>query len=431
VNGFASILVMRSVALVLATSQSIAFSAENPSVEERLKALETQNAILREQVTEQQKTIEGLQQKISPSPEQSGPLNDPPKSGFNWGSIHIGGEGGAGYFHSQSDGDFPEGAFRVDEAKLFVEAPIWTDTYFFGELNLIIRESADEYFQLGELYVDFENLSRFWSDKNYLNIRVGRLDIPFGEEYLSRDSIDNPLISHSVSDIWGVDEGLEIYGRISNFDYVVAIQNGGHPSLNDYDSDKAVIGRLGYNFGNRARVSVSGMRTGAINTEKDQLSESWFGGGFFAPVGNGAETPTFQANVFELDAQTFWKTGHLKLAGGYVEYDDTHATTLKRDGYYYYAEALQHLNRKFYGAARFSQIIVNDGLHLVGHGDFGKYLFSPLLTRNLWRLSLGLGYQWSENLVTKIEYSFEEGELIGGGNRDREKFFGAEVSFKF
>src|SRR5690349_18851968 len=134
---------MRSVALVLATSQSIAFSAENPSVEERLKALETQNAILREQVTEQQKTIEGLQQKISPSPEQSGPLNDPPKSGFNWGGIHIGGEGGAGYFHSQSDGDFPEGAFRVDEAKLFVEAPIWTDTYFFGELNLIIRESAD------------------------------------------------------------------------------------------------------------------------------------------------------------------------------------------------------------------------------------------------------------------------------------------------
>jgi len=68
---------------------------------------------------------------------------------------------------------------------------------------------------------------------------------------------------------------------------------------------------------------------------------------------------------------------------------------------------------------------------MVGYGNFGKYLFTPLLTRDLWRLSLGLGYQWSESLVTKVEYSFERGELIGGTTRDHEDFFGAEVSFKF
>ena len=51
--------------------------------------------------------------------------------------------------------------------------------------------------------------------------------------------------------------------------------------------------------------------------------------------------------------------------------------------------------------------------------------------KKLWRLSLGVGYQWSDNLLTKVEYSFEQGKLVSGGKRDHEDFFGAEVSFKF
>ena len=420
------------VALAIATTQSPALAQEK-TIEERLKALENQNAELQKQVSDQQKTIVELKERVSDHSTSEADVDgsEVKKGGMNFGSLHLSGEGGLGYYHGGTDGLFPDGAFRVDEAKLFVEAPVWKDTYFFGELNLILRESSDEFFHLGELYIDFENLSRFWSERNYLNLRAGRIDIPFGEEYLSRDSIDNPLISHSLSDIWGVDEGVELYGSIYNFDYVFAVQNGGHPSLDDYDSDKAIIGRVGYNFGNRARISASGMRTGALNTAGDKLSESWFGNGFFAPVGTPEETPTFQANLFEFDAQTFWRSGHLKLAGGYFQYDDTNPSVSKRDGYYYYAEALQHVNKKFYGAARFSQIMADDGLHMVGYGNFGKYLFTPLLTRDLWRLSLGLGYQWSESLVTKVEYSFERGELIGGTTRDHEDFFGAEVSFKF
>jgi hypothetical protein len=431
VNGFRISSVSRLAALILAASPAI-IQAQNKSVEERLKALEEQNALLKEQVSEQQKTIQDLKEQIGPTRESS-PESTPASNsaGFNMGNVHISAEGGAGYFKGGSDAIFPEGAFRVDEAKLFVEAPLWQDTYFFSELNLVIRESDDEFLHLGEIYIDFENLSRFWSEKNYLNLRAGRIDIPFGEEYLSRDSIDNPLISHSLSDIWGVDEGLELYGSLGHFDYVLALQNGGNPTLDDYDSDKAVVGRVGYNFGNRARLSVSGMRTGALNTAGDGLSESWFGNGFFAPVGDPDATPTFEANLFELDGQTHWKTGHLKLAGGYFQYDDTNPSIEKRDGYYYYAEALQHLNRKLYAAARFSQILSEDGIHLVGFGNFGKYLFTPLITKDLWRLSLGLGYQWSESLVTKLEYSFERGELVGGGDRDHEDFLGAEISFKF
>src|SRR3954470_8766550 len=146
--GFASSPSSRAVALLLAASQSILF-AQDKSVEERLKALETQNDLLRHQVAEQQKTIDQLKDKVSPETKTEEITR--PKGGFDFGNIHISGEGGAGYFHSGSDGQYPEGAFRLDEAKLFVEAPLWKDTYFFGELNLIIRESDEEYFELGEL----------------------------------------------------------------------------------------------------------------------------------------------------------------------------------------------------------------------------------------------------------------------------------------
>src|SRR5262249_8445580 len=148
-------------------------------------------------------------------------------SGFNLGNIHIGGEGGVGYFDTGREGMFPNSEFRVDEAKLFVEAPLWNDIYFFSEINLAESMWGDLNLHLGELYVDFENVSKLWNRDRWVNLRVGRFDIPFGEEYLTRDAIDNVLISHSLADFWGVDEGVEAYGALSKFSYVVAVQNGG------------------------------------------------------------------------------------------------------------------------------------------------------------------------------------------------------------
>ena len=97
---------------------------------------------------------------------------------------------------------------------------------FFTELKLLPREANDEHFQLGELYVDFEDVLSSWRP-GLLNVRAGRVNVPFGEEYLARGPIANQLISHSLSDIWGCDEGVEIYGRIGPVQYVVAVQNGG------------------------------------------------------------------------------------------------------------------------------------------------------------------------------------------------------------
>src|SRR5204862_1142451 len=118
-------------------------------------------------------------------------------------------------------------------------APIWENVYFFTELNLMTREANDLSLQLGELYVDFENISRLWDRDRMLNLRVGRMDTPFGEEYQTRDAIDNPLISHSLSDLWGVDEGIELYGSVNKVSYAVAVQNGGVSGVRDFDGDKS------------------------------------------------------------------------------------------------------------------------------------------------------------------------------------------------
>jgi hypothetical protein len=64
----------------------------------------------------------------------------------------------------------------------------------------------------------------------------------------------------------------------------------------------------------------------------------------------------------------------------------------------------------------------------VGLGNFNYY---NVLTTELWRLSLGLGYRFSDRLVIKVEYSFECGQELTGGVRDHENFVGTESAFKF
>jgi len=88
------------------------------------------------------------------------------------------------------------------------------------------------------------------------------------------------------------------------------------------------------------------------------------------------------------------------------------------------------LPHKFYAAARFSEMMADQGFPIVGNGNFGDYFFDTLSTE-LWRLSLGLGYRFSDRLIVKTEYSFERGKEVGGDARDEEDFFGTEAAFRF
>src|SRR5436190_5393811 len=153
-------------------------------LQEEVKWLREQNQVLQQAMKEQQAVIGTLTKKVDRL-EGGGHAedNEAPKkeNGFGLNKIMISGEGGVGFFKSGSEGTFPHGDFRVDEAKLFLEAPIFEDVYFYSEVNLMSRQSWDLTVQLGECYLDFENLSKWWNRDGMVNLRLGRLDIPYGE----------------------------------------------------------------------------------------------------------------------------------------------------------------------------------------------------------------------------------------------------------
>jgi hypothetical protein len=408
-----------------------------------LQALQQQNELLQSQLHQQQELIESLRRDVAGIHEANEardtevknekgaaqePAEAPKSSGFNFGKVHFSGEGGAGFFETGSQGYSPNAEFHVDEAKLFLDAQVWGDVYAFAELNLATREQPDVMLHLGEFYVDVEDISKLWGRTGQLNARIGRLDTPFGEEYLTRDVIDNPLISHSLSDFWGVDEGLEVYGTLGKFNYVLAVQNGGLPDTRDFTADKSVIGRISFDADSHLHLSLSGMRTGDLNASKDTLSAEWFANGFFHALGAGS---LFHANLVEGDAEWKWPSGHAKAFGGYIRYDDNDPTANNaRDMYYYSVEGIQNITRKFYAGVRLSEIFAPHGFPLVGNGDSDTYLFGPLSDR-MWRLSLGLGYRFNQHFVVKTEYSLERGSQVGGGTRDHEDLFATEAVFGF
>ncbi len=412
-------------------------------LEKEIEELREQNRHLQQQLQQQREMIDKLSGKVSgleqtnaqsqndlralkASVENAPALPEKPK-GLSLGNVVISGEGAAGFFETQSAGKYPNAAFLVDEARLFIDAPIWQDVYFYGEVDLQTREEPDLGVYLGELYVQWENLGQYWNQDQMLNLRVGQFYIPFGEEYQTRFAIDNALISHSLSDVWGLNPGLELYGGWKPLSYVVAVQTGGISTLNDGTADKSVAGRIGYDPASWLHLSASGMRTGKLSVADDSISAAWFGGGFFTPLGTPATT-LFQANMAEADAQAKWQSGYVRLAGGYAGYDDNHPTGGDhRDIYYYYVEALQHLAPKLYAAVRWSQIRVPDGYPIIADSP----AFPGLSTSDIWRLSLGLGYRFSEHLLLKIEYAFEQGRLTSGGLRDHDDLFAAELAFKF
>ena len=175
------------------------------------------------------------------------------------------------------------------------------------------------------------------------------------------------------------------------------------------------------------------MRTGKLATVADNLSELWFGNGFFRALGPSASTPTFWANLLEFDATARWNGGHISAAIGQVRFDDSDTQRdNSRDMKYGYVEAVQSITAPLFTAVRYSEIRAPRGYPLVGWGTMGAYFFKPgVLTEELRRVSVGLGYRFGPPLVLKAEYSWESGRMTSGAKRDHEDFFGTQLGVKF
>jgi hypothetical protein len=433
--------------VVVASTLTVGVRAdETNDFKQELRQLQEQNGQLQQQLLQQQQLIENLTHRLSDMEganqkrgqeigtlkaevEQVPAAPTASSKPFSLGKVVLSGEGALGVFESGSEGQHPNADFRVDEARLFVDAQVWNDVYFFGGIDITTRENPSQNLRINELYIDFENVSKLWNVDRLLNVRAGQFYTPFGEEYQDRYAIDDPLISHSLSDIWGVDDGIEVYGSSGQFDYALAVQNGGMPDATSFHADKSVAGRVGYTPMKWLRLSASAMRTGNLNVPGDSITALWFGNGFFMSLGAPPTTTSFHANLAEGDLQLKFSRGELKAAGGYAHFDDNNtAADDGRDISYYYVEGLYDVTKQLYGAAEFSQIMVPNGYPIVGQGDsdyFGE------LTKNIWRLSLDIGYRFSNQLVLKAEYSMERGTEEDGEARNHEDQIALQLAYGF
>lgn len=345
--------------------------------------------------------------------------------------LQLSGEAGVGYFKSGSLGRFPEGEFKIDEARLFLDAKITDEVFLFSEFNLAERENGADKIQLGELYIEVEDLQKLWDGKVPLTLRAGRCDIPFGEEYLTRDAIDNPFISHSLADIWGVDEGVELFGKIGLVDYTAAIQNGGYEKSGDGDGDKAIIGRVGIEPLESLRFSASAMRTGNIDVQRDELAELWFGNSYLAPVGSPETTTTFHGELAQLDVRYRWEGGHVAGAFGGIRYDDNDTTAdHAARATYWSLEGVQRIHGPWYAGVRYSAIQPDDVFSAPGQADFLEETYFGAV-EDIWRLSGDLGCRVNEHVVWKLEYSHESGRRADGDAIEAQEFIATEVAVGF
>lgn len=434
--------------LLLAGMLLAAGASAGPAAEgESWVRLAEENRRLQEQVRGQQQTIEALgrrleevlratsrhERELQELRERAGePAPAAARPGGRDREVRIAAETGLAWFRTGPTGQFPKGEFRADDPVITLEAPVMKDVYFFTELRLLPRETNAEDFELGEIYVDFENVSAAWGQPGLLHVRAGRLNIPFGEEYLRRGPVANPLVSHSLADLWGVDEGVEIYGRIGPAQYVLAVQNGGVSRLRDFNADKSVTGRVSWQPRPWLGLSASLMRTGELASTADNLSELWFGNGFFRSIAPAGRAGAFWVTLRQVDATARWKGGSAWLSLGDARYGDSDPLADNSRRLRYGAlEAVQELRGPWFAAARHSQIRAGRGYPLAGWSPMGAFFFRPVFTEELRRTSVGLGYRFGPPLVLKFEYTWETGRTTTGLRRDIDDFLGAELGVRF
>ena len=124
--------------------------AGDTNLEQEVRELRAENSILKKQMQQQGGLLDSLAQKVgqlaaanSSREIAAGENPPPPVNGLNFGKVNLSGEGGVAFFNTGSEGFAPHSEFRVDEARLFVEAPLWKEVYFYGDIDLATRENTD------------------------------------------------------------------------------------------------------------------------------------------------------------------------------------------------------------------------------------------------------------------------------------------------
>ena len=359
-----------------------------------------------------------------------------------WRNFDISGFGAAGYYDTGSAGTRDNGGFEIKEASLFVTAEVWDDVEFFIELQTNrLGKDNDKFSRTGEVYVHFHDISL--TDSVTVGLKLGRIDIPFGEEYLWQDAIDNPLITNSAAYPYGWDEGLLVYGDIHGLGWIAAITDGTDDRSTEENSDKALNFKIYGRPIESLDLSLSMMTNGDVSKSAIE-----FGGSHFRPVGVAHQSTAgispsteVDGDLLEFNAKYSFSVAsyeaYLALAVGAAKSDDSDPL-FDRDFRWFSIEPLLKFNTHWYATLRFSEIGTYDGgegYHFDGKTFAGGNAAFGYDTQRFQRLSIGLGWTPNPHIRAKLEFGRDRFELIdvsaltpNNGNRS---FAGFEIAVGF
>ena len=361
-----------------------------------------------------------------------------------WKNFDIHGFGAVGFYDTGSAGKREHGGFEIKEASLFIEAAVWENISFFIELQTNRLNKDDDLFtRTGEVYAHFQDISI--GESASFGMKLGRFDIPFGEEYLWQDAIDNPLITNSVAYPYGWDEGILLYSNLSGLNWIFAVTDGTDERSRDENSEKAFNLKFYGNPWKPLYLSLSLMSNG-----DGSKSAFEFGGSHFVPIGSPPFTSTLgkststevESNLAELASKYNFHlsnnmNGYLALTVGAAELDDDDSS-FDRSFQWYSIEPYLKFTSNWYTVLRYSEIGTYDddkGYTFYGKPYAGGAAAFSYDVERARRLGIGLGWMPNPHVRAKFEIGKDWFDLIDASplptdNEDRE-FIGFEMAVGF
>jgi hypothetical protein len=352
-------------------------------------------------------------------------------------NIDLSGFAAVTYLDTGGTGTNRHGSFLLKEATLFLEAEVWEHASLFTEIWLQ-RYLYGDRFSANELHFRLDGLFAGENGRG-LGLKVGRFELPFGEEYLRWDAHETPLIVFSAADPYGVDEGLELFGAAGPVGWIASLSTGTFGNGADDAAGKLVAAKLYGDVGSDLYLSGSVLSSG--KTAQSALTLS---GNAITPVGaagsstlGASPSDEVAALCWEVDARIAAKRcANLYLGLGRASIDDD-AEAFDRELTWFLLEPAVRLTDEVELVLRYSAIGTFD--------DDEGYLFRGKIAaegedlgydaRSLRRLAAGARWTVNPHVAAKLEVGHDWFDLIDASPLDDENderlYFGVELVASF
>jgi len=380
--------------------------------------------------------------------------------------IRLSGSAELDYLQGGDYGLYEESSTQIYDARVFLDADlgsdarvgdttVFRDAGFTFEWNLVRLGYTQN--NIGDLYVDLRGLLA----QEWLNLEVGRFQLPFGENYLrfGRGRASDPFVALSASPPWFWDEGVKLWGKSPNgrFGYVASVTDGEGGFNVERNSSKQVTLKLSWDPSEWLHLSASALRSGSLGSaDSAAMASVWLGEAFPRAFGAGSTAPSF-ANGVEIpdgpnelqdivvlggDASINFPDARLWLSAGNARIDSTGSSVYNRDLIYWLAEVVLQLRMitpaldPMYLALRANGLGTydNDEGYLLDfrYGNVGYNM------RSLDAYAIALGLPLGSNVTLKAQYTLQNINLVRGITDDEIReaaddadFFGMEIGVHF